>query len=74
MLAQVKVLVTLHGDTLSHADINLKLPRSGGKDLYANTCVREDVPWRLQQIQDAANHLQMAVGELEAIKQDHEFK
>ena len=28
---QVKVVVTLSGDAISHADINLKLPRPGGK-------------------------------------------
>ena len=45
---QVKVVVTLGGDVISHADINLKLPRpAGGKDLYANTSIREDAPWQL---------------------------
>ena len=48
----MKVVVTLTGDCISHADINLKLPRSG-KDLYQNTSIREDAPWRLQQVQDA---------------------
>ncbi len=46
---QVKVVVTLSGDAISHAEINLKLPRpSGSKDLYVNTTVREDAPWVLQ--------------------------
>ena len=50
---QVKVVVTLSGDVISNADINLKLPRpAGGKDLYANTAIREDAPWQLQQVQD----------------------
>ena len=35
-----------------------------GKDLYHNPAVREDAPWRLQQIQDAANHLQLAMNAL----------
>lgn len=61
---QVKVIVTLTGDKISHADINLKLPK-GGKDFYQNTTIREDAPWGLQQVQDAANHLRMAVQELE---------
>ena len=52
IIKQVKVVVTLTGDCISHADINLKLPRSG-KDLYQNTSIREDAPWRLQQVQDA---------------------
>jgi hypothetical protein len=69
---QVKVVVTLTGDSISHADINLKLPRSG-KDLYQNTSVREDAPWRLQQIQDAGNHLQIAMTELGSVDKDYQF-
>ena len=33
---QVKVVVTLSGDAISHADINLKLPRPGGKYLHSH--------------------------------------
>jgi len=55
---QVKVVVTLTGDNISSADINLKLPRPHSKDVYHNTTVREDLPWTLQQIQDSANHVQ----------------
>ncbi len=36
--------------------------------------VREDVPWRLQQVQDSANHLQSAVTELGALGHDHRFR
>lgn len=75
---QVKVVITLTGDAISHADINLKLPRmtggggvSGGgvagKDLYQNTTIREDFPWILQQIQDSGNHLQIAVEQVKHI-------
>ena len=59
---------------ISHADINLKLPRPGTKDLYQNTSVREDSPWRLQQIQDAGNHLQLAITHLAGVDKRHEFK
>ena len=59
---QVKVVVTLTGDAISAADINLKLNRPHtNKDAYHNTTVREDLPWKLQQVQDAANHLQLAI-------------
>ena len=52
------MVVTLSGDVISHADINLKLPRpAAGKDLYSNTTIREDAPWQLQQVQDSVNHL-----------------
>ena len=86
--------MTLSGEGISHADINLKLPRPGAKvslridhtlmskkglkldlqDLYHNTTIREDAPWRLQQVQDAGNHLQMAVTELGALDHDCEFR
>ena len=33
---QVKVVVTLSGDVISHADINLKLPRPGGNCIIMN--------------------------------------
>ena len=46
----LKVVVTLTGDSISAAEINLKLPRPHAKDAYHNTGVREDVPWKLQQV------------------------
>jgi len=61
------------GDCISHADINLKLPRSG-KDLYQNTSIREDAPWRLQQVQDAGNHLQLAMAELGSVDKNYQFQ
>jgi len=70
---QVKVIVTLSGDCISAADINLKLPRPHSKDAYHNTTVREDLPWMLQQVQDAANHLQLAMEQLTALPTDHRF-
>ena len=44
------MVVTLTGDSISAAEINLKLPRPHAKDAYHNTGVREDVPWKLQQV------------------------
>jgi len=71
---QLKVIVTLSGDCISQADINLKLPRPHSKDAYHNTNIREDVPWKIQQIQDAANHLQLASETLEFIDDGHKFE
>jgi len=71
---QIKVIVSMSGDTISQADINLKLPRPHAKDVYHNTAIREDVPWKLQQIQDAANHLQLASDALDSLDQDHKFQ
>jgi len=71
---QIKVIVTLCGDSIAQADINLKLPRPHSKDAYHNTNIREDIPWKLQQIQDAANHLLMASEALDSIDEQHNFK
>jgi len=71
---QLKVIISVTGDSITQADINLKLPRPHGKDAYHNTTVREDVPWRLQQVQDAANHLHIAVDALESLDDDHQFQ
>jgi len=69
---QVKVVVTLSGDVISHADINLKLPRPAvGKDLYSNTSIREDAPWQLQQVQDSVNHLSQALALIRNSKSDY---
>jgi len=70
---QLKVVVTLTGDSISAADINLKLPRPHGKDAYHNTGVREDLPWKLQQVQDAANHLHLASDTLAHQGDDYPF-
>ena len=70
---QVKVIVTLSGDAISGADINLKLPRPHTKDAYHNTTVREDLPWKLQQVQDAANHLQLVMEQLSTLPEQHKF-
>ena len=70
---QVKVIVTLTGDAICGADINLKLPRPHAKDAYHNTTVREDLPWKLQQVQDAANHLQLVMEQLSTLPEQHKF-
>jgi len=70
---QLKVIVTMTGDCISAADINLKLPRPHTKDAYHNTTVREDLPWMLQQIQDSANHLLVAMDSLRTLPPDHKF-
>ena len=70
---QLKVVVTLTGDSISAADINLKLPRPHSKDVYHNTGVREDLPWMLQQVQDSANHLHMASDSLANQGGDYKF-
>ncbi|XP_013774281.1 protein rogdi-like isoform X1 [Limulus polyphemus] len=56
---QVKVVVTLSGDNISHADINLRIHKHQVPS--HRTIVQNDCQWKLQQIQDAGNHLMLAL-------------
>ncbi|NXE28877.1 ROGDI protein, partial [Ardeotis kori] len=55
---QVKAVLTLQGDALCQADVDLKMPRNNQLLHFA---FREDKQWKLQQIQDARNHLNQAI-------------
>ncbi|XP_065588356.1 protein rogdi homolog [Cyrtonyx montezumae] len=55
---QVKGVLTLQGDALCQADLNLKMPRS---NQILHFAFREDKQWKLQQIQDARNHVNKAI-------------
>ena len=35
--------------------------------------MREDLPWKLQQVQDAANHLQLVMEQLSTLPEQHQF-
>ncbi|KAL1778577.1 rogdi-like [Sigmodon hispidus] len=54
---QVKGVLTLQGDALSQADVNLKMSRNNQLLHFA---FRKDKQWKLQQIQDARNHRPLA--------------
>lgn len=71
---QLRVVVSLAGDSITQADINMKLPKPHSKDVYHNTTVKEDLPWKLQQIQDAANHLHLVSDLLDSLDHDHHFQ
>ncbi|KAG0713123.1 Protein rogdi [Chionoecetes opilio] len=62
---QVKCVVTVTGDTISQADINMKAAKH--QHQVHRTSVTPDAPWRIQQIQDAANFLQMAMQFLQGL-------
>ncbi|XP_030069456.1 protein rogdi homolog isoform X1 [Microcaecilia unicolor] len=55
---QVKGVLTLQGDALCQADVNLKMPRTNQLLHFA---FREDKQWKMQQIQDARNHVNQAI-------------
>ncbi|KAM7091980.1 protein rogdi homolog isoform 2-T5 [Ciconia maguari] len=68
---QVKGVLTLQGDALCQADINLKMPRNNQLLHFA---FREDKQWKLQQIQDARNHVNQAIYLLMNRDVNYQFK
>lgn len=38
------------------------------------TSINQDGPWKLQQIQDAANHLQQAIGYIDNVDKHYVFR
>ncbi|XP_059980934.1 protein rogdi homolog isoform X2 [Lagenorhynchus albirostris] len=68
---QVKGVLTLQGDALSQADVNLKMPRNNQLLHFA---FREDKQWKLQQIQDARNHVSQAIYLLANREESYQFR
>nr|XP_027796703.1 protein rogdi homolog isoform X4 [Marmota flaviventris] len=68
---QVKGVLTLQGDALSQADVNLKMPRN---NQLLHLAFREDKQWKLQQIQDARNHVSQAIYLLANRDENYQFK
>lgn len=64
-LDTIKVNMNLEGYKITSADINMKLSSQTIK-----TCIR-DTPWRLYQIQDAHNHLNIAIDTLKSTPASH---
>ncbi|KAF2897856.1 hypothetical protein ILUMI_08307 [Ignelater luminosus] len=69
---QLKCVVTLHGDSISHADITIKVQRQ--QMTIIRTSIISESPWKLQQIQDAANHLQQAIYHIDDVGKNYKFK
>ncbi|XP_047214564.1 protein rogdi homolog isoform X2 [Girardinichthys multiradiatus] len=68
---QVKGVLTLQGEALTQADINLKVAKSGQ---VLHFQLREDKQWKLQQIQDARNHVNQALLLLNSRDETYQFK
>ncbi|XP_055609837.1 protein rogdi isoform X2 [Uranotaenia lowii] len=69
---QLKCVVTLTGDSITHADINFKVQRQ--QQQTQRTSITQDYPWKIQQVQDAANHLQQAINHIENVDSSYHFK
>lgn len=65
---QVKCMVTLAGIFIYEADLALKLQRQ--QVVPHQTRIYSENPWRLQQIQDAGNHLTNALSIVADVKDD----
>ncbi|XP_064391594.1 protein rogdi homolog [Halichondria panicea] len=48
--------VTVDGDRISRAELNVRAPGKGGRSL--RTTIKEQSPWKLKQVQDSVNHFQ----------------
>lgn len=70
--AHIKCVLTLHGDNITEADINFK-HKQGNHHILCKTSIHQSLPWKLQQIQDACNHLRCASFSI-STKDDYAFK
>ncbi|XP_037806496.1 protein rogdi [Lucilia sericata] len=69
---QLKAILTLTGDTITKADISFKLSKPPHQ--IQRTSITQDSPWKLQQVQDAANHLQQAINHIDDVDDSYHFK
>ncbi|XP_053674766.1 protein rogdi [Anopheles nili] len=69
---QLKCIVTLTGDSITYADINFKVQRQ--QQQIQRTTITQDYPWKIQQVQDAANHLQQAINHIDNVDSAYHFK
>lgn len=67
----LKGYVAVEGENISKADLKFKLPKvsSSGFRVF----IRERLPWKLNQIQDAINYLQLAVEKVQETKANCNF-
>ncbi|KAL8594507.1 hypothetical protein ACOMHN_024952 [Nucella lapillus] len=69
----MKCMVSLKGDNISDADIRFKHKEKGKDSQNYRTTILPGRDWKLQQIQDAANHLEEALQMVGYRQQDHTF-
>lgn len=54
-------------------DITFKVTRQTNTTMV-HTTIRSEYPWKLQQVQDAANHLQQAIYHIDDVGKHYKFK
>nr|SVE75923.1 EOG090X0AKT [Daphnia hispanica] len=68
---QLKCILTITGDSITSADMTLKLHKHPNVVYHAT--IAAESPWRLQQIQDSGNYLRMALSSLSLIPDQLEY-
>ncbi|XP_013420754.1 protein rogdi isoform X2 [Lingula anatina] len=68
----MKCVITLMGDSICEADLQVKVHRH--QTQIFKTGIQPDEPWKLQQIQDAGNHLAEALHTVKEHGREHQFK
>ncbi len=68
---QLKCMLSITGDSITAADMTLKLHKH--PNVVYHTTIGADSPWKLQQIQDSANYLRMALVSLSSIPEDLQY-
>lgn len=53
-------------------DISFKVQRA--QNIIQRTSISQDSPWKLQQVQDAANHLQQAIHHIDDVDSSYHFR
>lgn len=53
-------------------DISFKVQRQ--QNSIVRTTIQNEFPWKLQQVQDAANHLQQALYHIDDVGKNYKFK
>lgn len=54
-------------------DINFKITRQNSATIV-KTSIQNHYPWKLQQVQDASNHLQQALYHIDDVGKNYKFK
>ncbi|XP_022905362.1 protein rogdi [Onthophagus taurus] len=67
----LKCSAVLTGDSITHAEIHIKALRLGQ---VVKASIQGEHPWKLQQVQDAANHLQQAIYHIDDVGKNYKFK
>ncbi|KAK7087195.1 protein rogdi-like [Littorina saxatilis] len=70
----MKCVVTLNGDSISEADIVFKHKDKGKDNQNYKTSIMPEQEWKIQQVQDAANHLQEALQIASLREHDYQFR